>query len=201
MGLFGCLLGRSWALLGALGALIGRSWALLGALEALFGRAWGALGARLGALRRSGVALGRSWALLGASWAPLGHPLDGPGRLLGASWASWAPLGRLLGAFWASWAPLGHTLGDLGSILEGFREGVGGVWMGSGPQNDCFFSCSKQTFRATPNAGHRATNFRASAFQLQRCNRPSMPAAHPILLASELPNYWPPSGLGGMREA
>ena len=157
----------------------------------VLGTPWASFWVGLGA---SWTGLGRSWAPLGRSWASLGRPWV----LLGASRA---PLGRLLGAFWASWAPLGHTLGDLGSILEGFREGVGGVWMGSGPQNDCFFSCSKQTFRATPNAGHRATNFRASAFQLQRCNRPSMPAARRILLASELPNYWPPSGLGGMREA
>ena len=95
----------------------------LGSILDGFGRLLGASGGPLGACWAPlGRFLGASWALLGASWAPLGRPLGGLGRLLGASWAAWVPLRRILS--------------DLKSILKRFRKGLGGIWMGSGPQNN-----------------------------------------------------------------
>ena len=91
-----------------------------------------------------GSILGGGWAPLGRVLGVLGRPLDGPGRLLGASWASWAPLGRIFN--------------DLGSILEGFREGLGGAWMGSGPQNKCFFILST-SFLLNPKCRTQSNEF------------------------------------------
>ena len=124
--LFLLLLASLGVLLGYFWAALGRSWPLLVALGAL--------------LSAFGPLLGRSWDALGASWAPLGRLLGALGRLLDASWAylgrSWVSLGR----FWASWAPLGRILGASwaiwGSILKGFKDGLGGFGVRSGPQNN-----------------------------------------------------------------
>ena len=66
----------------------------------------------------SGGLLGAFGTLLGASWALLGRLLDALGRLLGTSWASWVHL-----------RPSGL---DLGSIWEGFGDGLGRIWEGLG---------------------------------------------------------------------
>ena len=148
---------------------------------------WEGLGAFWMRLGRSWPPLGRSWALLGISRAPLRRPLGGLGRLLGASWAAWVPLGRILN--------------DLGSILKAFKKGLGGVWMGSGRQNNCFLMLNK-SFSLNPKCGTQGSKFPSLCLSnYHDAIGPSMLAAHPILLASELPGFQPPDGLGGMREA
>ena len=73
--------------------------------------------------------------------------------------------------------------------------------MGSGLQNNCFFHIEHKLF-ARPqmqDTGQRISE--PLPFQFNDATGPSMPAAHTILLASELPDFQPPSGLGGIREA
>ena len=125
-----------------------------------------------------------SWPFLAASWTLLGAL----GRLLGASWAS---LGCLLGVPWwllsllaASWA----HLEPFGIDFERFQEGLGRVWMGSGPWNNCFFILNTG-FSLNPKCKTQSAEF--SSLCLSNYNdarEPSMPAAHPILFASELPS-------------
>ena len=89
-----------------------RFFPILTPVSGRFWRTFWPLGRLLGALGRL---LDTSWAYLGRSWASLGR-----------FWASWAPLGRILGASWVIWV----------SILKGFKDGLGGFGVRSGPQNN-----------------------------------------------------------------
>ena len=146
------------------------------------------LGRVLAVLGRLSDALGRLLGVLGCSWAPLGRPLG----------ASWAPLGRLLGLLGASWAHFGRFGVDFRRFQGGGGRGLDG---GRDLKMIDFFHIRNKPFAQPQMQDTEQRIFEPLPSNCNDATGPSMPVAHPILLASELPDFRPPSGLGGMREA